>query len=232
MIKLLNKIEIDSLIIKLALFFLIFITSCYFYLNLNSFLNSSSYAFNELLINYQAGFIRRGLLGEIFWHLNNIFLIKPLIFFSYLFLILYFAQIYLFVKIFKIYKNFYIIFLIIILSPALILFPIYESNLYFIKDIFIKLSILFHALILINKDDQINFDTYIKDLKHLIIPILTITMLIHEYQVIFISVHILLSLTLIKSKYEMKRILKIYSLLLIPIFLIFFYIVSRTSCVP
>ena len=224
MIKLLNKIEIDSLIIKLALFFLIFITSCYFYLNLNSFLNSSSYAFNELLINYQAGFIRRGLLGEIFWHLNNIFLIKPLIFFSYLFLILYFAQIYLFVKIFKIYKNFYIIFLIIILSPALILFPIYEFNLYFIKDIFIKLSILFHALILINKDDQINFDTYIKDLKHLIIPILTITMLIHEYQVIFISVHILLSLTLIKSKYEMKRILKIYSLLLIPIFLIFFYI--------
>ena len=224
MIKLLNKIEIDSLIIKLALFFLIFITSCYFYLNLNSFLNSSSYAFNELLINYQAGFIRRGLLGEIFWHLNNIFLIKPLIFFSYLFLILYFAQIYLFVKIFEVYKNFYIIFLIIILSPALILFPIYEFNLYFIKDIFIKLSILFHALILINKDDQINFDTYIKDLKHLIIPILTITMLIHEYQVIFISVHILLSLTLIKSKYEMKRILKIYSLLLIPIFLIFFYI--------
>ena len=224
MIKLLNKIDINSLIFKLVFFFLIFITSCYFYLNFNSFLNSSSYAFNELLINYQAGFIRRGLLGEIFWHLNNIFLIKPLIFFSYLFLILYFAQIYLFAKIFKVYKNCYIIFLIIILSPALILFPIYEFNLYFIKDIFVKLSILLHALILINKVDRINFDTYIKDLKFLIIPILTITVLIHEYQVIFISVHILLSLSLIRSKYEIKRILKIYLLLLIPIFLIFFNI--------
>ena len=224
MIGFLNKININSLIIKLAFFFLIFITSCYFYLILNTLLNLKSYAFNELLINYQAGFIRRGLLGEIFWHLNNIFEVKPLIFFSYLFLILYLIQIYLFAKIFKIYENYYIIFLIIILSPALILFPIYEFNLYFIKDIFIKLSILFHALILINKNHRKDFNHYIKNLKFIIIPILSIVMLVHEYQVIFISIHILFSLTLVNTKYEIKRILRIYSLLLIPLFLILFYI--------
>ena len=76
-----NKININTLVIKFVLFFLIFISTCYFYLNLNDFVDAENYAYNELFINYQAGFIRRGLLGEIFWQLNSLFLIKPLIFF-------------------------------------------------------------------------------------------------------------------------------------------------------
>ena len=59
-------------------------------------INSSDYAFNELFINYQAGFIRRGFLGEIFWQLNYNFSIKPIAFFSIFFLLIYFAQIYIF----------------------------------------------------------------------------------------------------------------------------------------
>ena len=220
MIKLLNKTNTNLLIVKIILFYLIFISSCYFYLNLNDLVNLSNYAYNELFINYQAGFIRRGLLGEIFWHLNNLFLIKPLTFFSYLFLILYLLQIYLFTVIYKNYRNYYFIFLIIFLSPALILFPIYELNLYFIKDIIIKLTILFHVFILINKPEKKNIDRYIKDLKFIIMPILTVAILIHEYQVIFLSIHILLSLTLVQSRYEIIRILKIYLLLLVPIFLV------------
>ena len=52
-----------------------------FYLNLKNYINSSNYAFNELFINYQAGLIRRGLLGEIFWIINKFLSVKPIVFF-------------------------------------------------------------------------------------------------------------------------------------------------------
>ena len=35
----------------------------------------SNYSFSELFINYQAGFVRRGLFGEIFWQTNSFFAI-------------------------------------------------------------------------------------------------------------------------------------------------------------
>ena len=229
MINLLNKINIDTLIIKFVLIFLIFISTCYFYLNLNDLIGAKSYAYNELFINYQAGFIRRGLLGEIFWQLNNFFSIKPLFFFSYLFFILYIAQIYLFIKIFKIYKESYFIYFLIFFSPALILFPIYEENLYFIKDIIIKLSILFHVFILIRIKNKKKESSYLEYLRFIILPILTISILIHEYQVLYISVHILLSLSFVKSKNGILKILKVYSLLLIPIFLMLIFMGNLTQ---
>ena len=229
MINLLNKININSLIGKLILFFLIFITTSYFYLNLNDLIGAKSYAYNELFINYQAGFIRRGLLGEIFWQLNNFFAIKPLFFFSYLFFILYLAQIYLLIKIFKVYMETYFIYFLIFLSPALILFPIYEENLYFIKDIIIKLSILFHAFIIIRIKNQRSTISYLEYLKFIIVPILTISILIHEYQVLYILVHILLSLSFVQLKKETIKILKIYLLLLIPIFLTLIFMGNLTQ---
>ena len=54
-----------------------------------------TYAFNELFINYQAGFIR-GLLGEIAWQLNEVFFISPKFFFTFLFLVIYILQIFLY----------------------------------------------------------------------------------------------------------------------------------------
>ena len=78
-----NKKNKTFLVSRAILLFLIIINFAYFYLNLKSDINSSSYAFNELFINYQAGLIRRGLLGEIFWILNKFFLIKPITFVIY-----------------------------------------------------------------------------------------------------------------------------------------------------
>ena len=76
----------NKYIFFLILLFFLFINSVYFYLHLNSLIDVQSYSFNELFINYQAGFIRRGLLGEIIWQLNKIFLIEPRYFFSIFFL--------------------------------------------------------------------------------------------------------------------------------------------------
>ena len=219
-----NNSIINSIFINFTLFFLAIITIVYFYLNLQGNMNVSSYAFNELFINYQAGFIRRGLLGEIFWQINKLFLLKPLIFFSYFFLILYLIQIYLFAKLFREYSNFYYIYIIIFLSPALILFPIYDVNLYFIKDVLVKLTILYHAYIIVRNKNNKDNKVYIKNLKFILIPFLTIVMLVHEFQVLFLSIHFLLSISFMKSKNEIIKILKLYTILIIPIILILIFI--------
>ncbi len=204
---------------------ILFINFVYFYLNFNSSINVSDYAFNELFINYQSGLIRRGLLGEVFWQFNKIFGINPKSFFSILFLILYLMQCYLFFKLSSRLFIFKIIFISIIFCPALILFHIYDQNMYFVKDVFIKLSFLIHSylifkLLVKNKNNS----EYFFNLKFIILPIIFLTIIIHEYQIFYVSLHMLISLSAIKNNFELKKIFKIYSLLLIPfIFVIVFF---------
>jgi len=222
---LLNKKNKSFLVPSATLLLLIIINIVYFYLNLKNYINSSNYAFNELFINYQAGLIRRGLLGEIFWIINKFLSVKPIVFFSYLFLIIHLLQIYLFYKIFNKFSQLYSIYILTFLSPALMLFYIYDVNLYFLKDIFVTLTILFHAFILINFfDKKENKESYLKKLKYFILPFLILTILIHEYQVLFLGVHFLFSLSVVKDKKTIIRILKIYSILLIPIFFVLIFI--------
>ena len=67
--------------LKLTFFFFVTINIIYFVLHLTSNIEVSNYAYNELFVNYQAGFVRRGLLGELAWQLNDSFLIQPINFF-------------------------------------------------------------------------------------------------------------------------------------------------------
>jgi hypothetical protein len=225
-----NK-SLSFIIITSILFFLTTITFCYFYLHLNQLVNisDSDYAFKELFINYQAGLVRRGFLGEIFWQLNTFFSINPVIFFSFLFFTMYLIQIYLFYKLFEAFRKNYLISILIFFSPALILFTVYNPNLFYLKDIFIKVSILFHAVLVMRYLNNNNIDNYIIKLKYLIIPLLSVIIFIHEYQVLFLSIHFLLSLSFIKNKKSFSRVLKIYSILIIPIFFTLFYIGDQSQ---
>ena len=92
------KEKISFLFLPSICLFFIIINYFYFYLNLFSLIDVNSYAFNELFINYQSGFIRRGLLGEIFWQINKFTSIDPKIFLSIIFFILYMIQFYIFFK--------------------------------------------------------------------------------------------------------------------------------------
>ena len=61
-------------------------------------------------------------------------------------------------------------------------------------------------------------------MKFIIIPSLILIILIHEYQVIFLSIHYLFSLSLVKNKKNIYQITKIYSVLLIPIIFVLVFI--------
>ena len=78
---LLNKKRLNKSIIWISLIFFVSINIVYFVLHLNLKLEVSEYAFKKLFIRITKHcFIRKKLLGEIAWHLNNFFLIKPKVF--------------------------------------------------------------------------------------------------------------------------------------------------------
>ena len=114
-------------------------------------------------------------------------------------------------------KLFYIF---IFFSPVLILFSIYEPKVYFVKDIISKITIIFHAYLFLFYNQK----TYYRYLKYILIPILGISILIHEYQVLFLGVHLLFTKIKLNNYIETKLILRIYSVLIIPIILVIIFI--------
>ena len=66
--------------IEILILIITIITSVYSYIIIFTDKLIFEYAYNELFINYQAGLIRRGLLGEIFWQLDKYFELNPKIF--------------------------------------------------------------------------------------------------------------------------------------------------------
>ena len=227
MTKIFEKKNINLYIISIFIIFFISINSIYFFINLKD--SQNIYAFNELFINYQAGFIRRGLLGEIFLQLNSQFSINPRIFFSYFFYAIYLATILLFFSLFKRYIVSKAVFILVILSPSLLLFHIYNPDLFFLKDSIIKFFFLLHVFIFYNffviENDK---EKYIKYLKFLIIPILFVIILIHEYQVFSLSLHFLISIGSAKRG-EIRKLLVYYLPLIIPIFLVITFIGNQSQ---
>ena len=69
-----------------------------------------------------------------------------------------------------------------------------------------------------------NQKTYYRYLKYILIPILGISILIHEYQVLFLGVHLLFTKIKLNNYIETKLILRIYSVLIIPIILVIIFI--------
>ena len=216
----------NAFIIKCFFLVILFFFSTVFY---KSFIQviGDSYAYNELFVNYQYGLIRRGLVGSIFIIFYNLFKVQPLLFFSCLFLILYVIKIFLFYKIVRKWKKSIAISAIIIFSPALLLFPVYDENVYFTRDVFIKISILLHAYIgsqiIQEKIIKIN---YLNFLRFCLIPLLFIFIFIHELQIIFLSVHVLITYVVLKHQ-NIKNALSYFCYyLIIPIPLIYLILIS------
>ena len=177
-----------------------------------------SYAFTELHINYLGGFIRRGLLGEI----SRLFspLINNIYFFASIFGILYFIHIILFYKLIKKFENFSLIIIFLCLSPSLLVFPITHPENYMRNDIFFIIAILSHSLFIYRSSiNNVSLKNYSRFQKIYLIPFLFLNILIHEAQIFFISVHLLLSYTFVQKnlkEFFKSNFAKIYLVLLIP----------------
>ena len=205
--------------IKVAFYLFIFIYVCYYFRSY-SYDYQNSYSFSELFLNYEGGFVRRGFLGQVYLYFYGFFQTSPIIFFSSIFFFIHILNIFLLFKIVENTNYPLEIKILILFSPALLFFPIYDYNMFFIKDAFIKFLILFHAYIIIVTKN--NLDKYLIYLKFLVIPLIFFTnILIHEYGVFFIFVHLLLSL----YAYQLKKkfFLILYFFLFLSIFCIVFY---------
>ena len=106
------------------------------------------YVFTDWLINYEGGFIRRGLLGQICFYISNVFNLD----FKYVVLIfqilIYFIYFLLFFYLFsKIKINFF--WILIIFSPIAFLYPLSELMSLGRKDVFVISTFL--AFVIINQ---------------------------------------------------------------------------------
>ncbi len=195
----------------LIIYFLYLIAGCFFYLNLHINEFPNKYVFTDWLINYEGGFVRRGLLGHIIYETSNIFdySIKNILFFFQIIIYLIYFLIFYFV-LFKIKINFF--WLLIIFSPILFLYPLSELEALGRKDIFVITLFLIFSLL-----------SY-KNLNHLMLSFLvifTFSCLIHEITIFYIFHYLfviyLINQFLIKEKFKSLYIFLI--LLLIGILL-------------
>ena len=191
----------------------IFFMSKVYQLNVN---NSMS----EWLINYQGGFGRRGLLGELFTQLSLIFdypIRKLILYFLYVIFISYYLLIYLF---FRNIKTNYII-IISLLSPLFILSPLAELEALGRKDILIPLFFLFYC----NLYNRLN----LFGLSLILLLFYTILLLTHEVSIFYLPFFYLL----LTFKIEKLTIYKIITIIFVSlIFFFIIYILSNSAHSP
>ena len=201
-------------IIKFYLIFL-FLLSLYYLSVVNSVLTYN--AMTEWVINYQGGFVRRGLVGEIIFQISNLFNLNLRFAFLILQSLLYLTFFYLIYDLLKNIKpNFFII--LAIFSPIFVSFPISELEAIGRKEVLIFITLL------------ISINLYFKyrnnDLLILFIsisfPIITLT---HEAS-IFYSFFFIFLIFITKQKINYYFLLKLLFLslpTLVVIYFIYFY---------
>ena len=206
-------------LISFLFYFLIF-TYVYVF-SLNNIINL--WTFNELHINYSAGFLPRGLIGTIMLKLDSLGFEKR-IFFSSLFYTFTILNFVLFINILKIKFNNVLIFLFFVLNPSFILFNFYDLGGYARLEIFGIFSLLLHtyvALIADRNNKKLIF--YNKYYFFLIFPILIVNVLIHEVNFFLIPFHIILTWLIIIKQTSIYEKIKYYFpyLIFLPIALYF-----------
>ena len=126
--------------LPLAIFFLLI--CCYLIVVYNFQTTLSNYVYIENLINYEGGLVRRGFLGNLILEIYQLFKIHPIIIIQYIYL---FAYLIFVVQFFIVSKNLWhynpYIFILISLGSSVILFPIFDFDALFRKEIFFFFSL-------------------------------------------------------------------------------------------
>ena len=210
--------------INLFFFIFYFLIFTYIYIfSLNNIINF--WTFNELHINYSAGFIPRGFIGTIMLKLDSLGFEKRL-FFSSLFYIFTIINFYLFLKILKIKIDNTLIFIFFAFNPSFILFNFYDLGGYSRLEIFGIFSLLLHTYVAIIKNDKKNQKIYYdRYYFFLIFPLLIINVLIHEVNFFLIPFHAVLTWLIIRNQTSNFQKIKYFFpyLVFLPIALYFWF---------
>ena len=218
MISLIKK---NIFIFSFLFYFLIF--TYIFLFSLNNIINYWTY--NELHINYSAGFVPRGFIGTIMLKLNNLGIDKN-VFYSSIFYIFSTINFYLFLKILKLKIDNVLIFIFFVFNPIFILFSFYDLGGYARLEIFGIFALLLHTYISIIKNSKkIQFLYYYKLFFLIVFPLLFINTLIHEVNFFLIPFHIILSWLVIKNETSNVGKIKFFSpyLIFLPLALYFWF---------
>lgn len=150
-----------------------------------------TYTWTELLINYAAGFIRRGLIGRV------AYLISPYLsakfFLSALIICCYLLQIYLFQCLTQGINGFE--WLLFVFSPTTFLFPIYNFEAYGRKDVFLVVIFLLSFLMILK-------NVRLSRLFPLVLMLYQIGILIHEYTIFYFPFVIVLTLVTYRERQD------------------------------
>ena len=194
--------------------YLIFISlSSILFLKSNYMLDTNN-SMAEWVINYKGGFGRRGLFGELFTYitdLTNIYLKDVVLYFLIIIILIYHSLLFFFLRNLK----FNITFVLVILSPLFVIFPIAELEALGRKDILIPLLFLIFSILF----DKLNFIYYI----FFLIVSYTIILLTHEVSIFYLPFFYFLIL------YKAKNLSLFNFFLLITVSIYFLLIIYKLS---
>ena len=188
-----------------------------YYLYLASAGFPNSYISSELLISYSSGFIRRGLIGEVFISLFNFFDFQSYLFFFIFNFIVYCILFFLIFLFIHKSKNVDIIYLILFISPIFISYSLYEREALTRKEIYLFISFL--AFIIYLRNSQSFTFSYV-----LLFFLTTFVVLIHELNIIFLPFFLIVFYYKFKNLFNFKKYLYIFLLILFQLLIILYFI--------
>lgn len=203
--------------------FLILSFTFVFYFSFSTVLHHHS--FSQIFISYSEGFVKNALLGEFVFSLKKITNLDFKILINSIFVIFHLLNILLFLRILKpVINSSKIIYIFLLLNPALILFPIYDIGAFLRKEIFMVSSFLVHIYFsqLLNYE-KIDKKKYGNLVSYILGPFILINSLIHSIQILFLPLHFFIYKRNLNSKYERKNILFIFLLIILFLMQFFFY---------
>ena len=162
-----------TLYLLIYLSILFFFSACFLYIK-HDVGNDST--ISEWLINYEGGFTKRGLIGQISIYIANFFDLKlrtAILIFQIFTILIFYILIFYYIK----YQYLERYFLLALFSPIFLLYPVAEIEVLARKELFIFILFILHCSIPLNK-------IYLNRLSKLII--LPISMLIWEPVIFFI----------------------------------------------
>jgi len=197
----------------LSTYFLYLILGSVFYLTFQISEFPNKYTYTDWLINYEGGFVRRGLLGQIIFELSKSLNIKLQFVLLFTQIAIYCTYFFLFYLLFLKRKiNFF--WILIIFSPILLLYPLTELEALGRKDIFVISFFLIFSMI--------NYKTLNRLITSFIL-LFGLSSLIHEITIFYIF-HYLFVLHLKNKFFDNQKISKKHYLIFFVFLGVLFYL--------